>query len=162
MTTKKKPCRHPGCPKLTTHKSGFCTKHYSPIVRRYDKERVTSTERGYDSVWHKLSNMKLRANPMCQCEECRGHGKIADTVHHIKSVEEYPELRLDWDNLLSMNHVCHDRLHAKRGERFKWTGNVDRGQVTSPGIQGRKPNGLIRFFTQPKNGKNVKPYNEVN
>jgi 5-methylcytosine-specific restriction protein A len=104
-------CTFPGCPNYCEPYSDYCSAHKRKSSKLYDKYRGSARQRGYDNTWHKLSNMKLRKNPMCECEECKGQGKIADMVHHIKSVEEYPELRLELGNLLSMNGECHNKLH---------------------------------------------------
>lgn len=34
-------------------------------------------------------------------------------VHHIKSVEYFPELRLDASNLRALCHDCHERAHGR-------------------------------------------------
>jgi predicted kinase len=34
-------------------------------------------------------------------------------VHHIKQLEEYPELALDPDNLVSLCNLCHNREHPE-------------------------------------------------
>ena len=39
----------------------------------------------------------------------------ADTVHHIKHREEYPELQYDLDNLISLCRACHNEQHPERG-----------------------------------------------
>lgn len=50
------------------------------------------------------------------CQECgdnRGGNLIA---HHIKPFAEYPNLRLDLDNGLTLCRTCHDNLHYKTKE----------------------------------------------
>ena len=40
-------------------------------------------------------------------------------VHHIKTLKDHPELRLDSDNLISVCHECHDRLHGRVIDRLR-------------------------------------------
>jgi len=49
------------------------------------------------------------------CQHCLQENKItpADVVHHIKSLEEYPELALDPENLISLCNLCHNRKHPE-------------------------------------------------
>lgn len=37
-------------------------------------------------------------------------------VHHIRHLKDFPELALDDDNLISVCHECHDRLHERDTE----------------------------------------------
>lgn len=81
-------------------------------MRRKGNERPTSHQRGYDANWRKLRRQKLRANPLC--EECERGGLVvvATMVHHILPIEEGGEV-LDWDNLMSLCEICHDKKHSK-------------------------------------------------
>lgn len=51
------------------------------------------------------------------CQECKKYGKNKEAylVHHIKEVEEYPELKLKNDNLVSVCNSCHNKLHPEKG-----------------------------------------------
>lgn len=50
-----------------------------------------------------------------RCRECRRYGKTtaATTVHHINPLEDYPELKLVNENLLSLCGACHDKMHDR-------------------------------------------------
>lgn len=65
-----------------------------------------------------------------ECQVCRQRIRIADEegkqlsaedrkirraviVHHIRHLKDNPELALDDDNLISVCHECHDRLHER-------------------------------------------------
>lgn len=37
-------------------------------------------------------------------------------VHHIKELKDFPDLALDDDNLVSLCHRCHDRIHGRDAE----------------------------------------------
>lgn len=39
-------------------------------------------------------------------------------VHHIKELKDYPELALDDDNLVSLCHKCHDRIHGRDADHL--------------------------------------------
>lgn len=49
------------------------------------------------------------------CQESKRYGRTieANTVHHIYTVEEYPELAYtDW-NLISLSHSEHNKMHDR-------------------------------------------------
>lgn len=51
------------------------------------------------------------------CQHCNIRGSKTLSAHHIKPYRNYPELRLDLDNLLTLCHDCHYALHAnQKGE----------------------------------------------
>lgn len=107
----RKPCAKPGCNKLTRER--YCPKHQNYSRKLWDKTRGTSKERGYDSQWRKTRKVYLAVHPICEC----GCGRLADTVHHIISVEEKPKLRLVWANLKAMKRECHEKEHGRlKGE----------------------------------------------
>lgn len=105
----KRPCRHLGCAAFV--ESGYCDKHKQD-ARQWDKNRASFRERGYDSRWDKVRALKIKQNPLC--EECLKHGIVspAEIVHHIKPVDEYPELLLDMENLVSLCRQCHGKMHS--------------------------------------------------
>lgn len=51
------------------------------------------------------------------CRECKRYGKNreAKTVHHIKHVDEYPELAYVDSNLISLCNDCHNKKHPEKG-----------------------------------------------
>ncbi len=80
----------------------------------YDRSKRNPESRRFyaSTAWRKLRLLKLTLNPLC--EECQPQKRLvpATTVHHKKPIDEYPELRLDWDNLESSCASCHSRIHA--------------------------------------------------
>jgi len=83
------------------------------ITRQYDRQRGSSTKRLYDWTWRKFRAWFL-AQPKNQvCADCRR--KPAVEVHHIKKVQEFPELRLDPQNCRGLCKGCHSARTA-RGE----------------------------------------------
>ena len=105
----KKPCRYPGCPELTNDR--YCEKHKRMEDRRQDRERGSSTQRGYNYRWHKARKQFLKQHPLCECEECTRLQRLlpANVVHHI--IDHKGDYNLFWDqsNWLAMNKVCHDK-----------------------------------------------------
>jgi 5-methylcytosine-specific restriction enzyme A len=75
--------------------------------------RQNSGLRGYNGQWQKVRNIKISNDPLC--EQCINHGidEIATIVHHIKSIEDAPELRLRYDNLMSLCTQCHEEIHGR-------------------------------------------------
>ena len=53
------------------------------------------------------------------CQECRRFGRTveATTTHHIKHVEDNPELAFKASNLISLCAKCHNKQHPEKGGR---------------------------------------------
>ena len=51
------------------------------------------------------------------CQECKKYGRRRDaqTVHHIKAVELFPELAFVGNNLISLCNACHNKAHPEKG-----------------------------------------------
>ncbi len=51
------------------------------------------------------------------CKRCRRYGKNveASVVHHIKHLDEHPELALVDSNLISLCDKCHNKEHPEKG-----------------------------------------------
>ena len=51
------------------------------------------------------------------CRNCRRYGRMreATTVHHIKHLDEHPELALVDSNLISLCADCHNKAHPEKG-----------------------------------------------
>jgi len=117
-----KPCKRPGCPAITRDKSGYCDEHQEyqkeqkkQKHRSYDQARGKTAARGYDGQWRKVARIKLSKDPLCEPCLSQGRTVAAALPHHIKSVEEHPELRLVMDNLLSVCRSCHEKIHKGEG-----------------------------------------------
>ena len=98
----KKPCHHPGCPKLTD--GYYCEEH--EVQHRSD--RMSSGKRGYGSRWQKARKRYLRQHPLCvKCYE-KGMAVEATVVDHIKPHRGDPVLFWDENNWQSLCKPCHD------------------------------------------------------
>jgi 5-methylcytosine-specific restriction endonuclease McrA len=51
------------------------------------------------------------------CQECKKYGRNreAKIVHHIKEIEDNPELKLANNNLVSVCASCHNKIHPEKG-----------------------------------------------
>lgn len=54
------------------------------------------------------------------CQECKKYGKNTEAkiVHHIKEIEDHPELSMKNDNLVSVCASCHNKLHPEKGGHY--------------------------------------------
>ncbi len=81
------------------------------IKRKQDNVKRTLKEQGFyhTPAWRRIRLAALqRDHYQCQLRLSKSCTKIATTVHHIKALEEYPELALDIDNLTSCCYSCHE------------------------------------------------------
>ena len=75
-----------------------------------DNRHVSDEKRRFYSsyAWRKLRNRKVKEQPYC--ERCWNKWKLIVTDnlqgHHIKSFKDYPELRLDEDNVVVLCRTC--------------------------------------------------------
>lgn len=67
--------------------------------------------------WKKYREKILRRDGY-QCQRCKRYGRMknATEVHHIKHVDEFPELAFDPKNLISLCHACHNAQHPEKIE----------------------------------------------
>lgn len=107
----KKRCSYPMCRALTS--GGRCDEHRRKEYKRYDESRGDSGQRGYDARWQKVRAMKKRMNPFCEVCLKQGEYVLLNVVHHIRPIEEAPELRLSMGNLLSVCSYHHELIHNK-------------------------------------------------
>lgn len=71
----------------------------------------------YLSAKWKKKRKAILARDDYKCQICKRYGRTtaAQTVHHIKHLDEYPELALDSSNLISVCNKCHNKLHPEKG-----------------------------------------------
>ena len=99
----KKPCKHPGCPKLTD--GNYCEEHEA----LHRGERESAGKRGYNKKWQKARARYLKEHPLCV--EClkNGRGVTATVVDHITPHRGNPILFWDEGNWQSLCKPCHDK-----------------------------------------------------
>lgn len=54
------------------------------------------------------------------CQHCSVRGGVYLEAHHIQEWCNYPDLRLDVSNLLTLCRRCHKAHHAKEGRPRRW------------------------------------------
>ena len=75
----------------------------------------------HSDAWRRARASAL-ARDKGMCRDCMdrfeaGYGvkpRRATMVHHVKSIEERPDLKLDLDNLRSLCDPCHNKHHPER------------------------------------------------
>lgn len=109
-----RPCARPGCGNVV--RSGYCAacKPSSPRAR-FEQQRGSSSQRGYDAVWQRFRAWFLRRHPLCVDCQAKRVITAANEVHHIVKVAENKELRLVESNCLALCHDCHSR-RTQKGE----------------------------------------------
>ena len=118
-----RPCRHPGCARLSRDGSGFCEAHHDDkhIGRFSDRARGSRHERGYGSAWDKLRVVILkRDNGLCQ--PCLRAGRVT-MAKHVDHIIPNAMGGTDEDgNLQSICVPCHKAKTAAEGIRAKPAG----------------------------------------
>lgn len=118
------PCRHPGCPNLVPSGAGraYCEQHQRERQRRYDAERGSAAQRGYDATWRRLRKMVLARRPLCEdpfgIHEQHGEVVASEEVDHIVPLSAGGDNSLD--NLQALCKSCHSRKTA--AEDGRWEG----------------------------------------
>jgi 5-methylcytosine-specific restriction protein A len=101
-----------GCPELVEY--GYCEKHKrEDSAIRYDKERGTAAQRGYNKRWQKARMSFLKRHPLCVECEVRGLLRPAQVVDHIIPHKGNKQLFWDRDNWQALCKACHDEKTAK-------------------------------------------------
>lgn len=70
----------------------------------------------YDSARWKKKRARILRRDGYMCQRCRRYGRHVEAreVHHIKPVDEFPELAWNDDNLVSLCHACHNAQHPEK------------------------------------------------
>lgn len=142
-----KPCRHPGCPELTSDM--YCTKH-APLY-----QRESAHSRGYNSKWRRLSKLYLKAHPLC-CE-CKRQSKLtpATVVDHIVPHRGNQKLMWDESNWQSLCKRCHDRKTARfdRTPTYGYKTPLPQGGLNlKTGLKPRPRPPFVRIFAKLTGG----------
>ena len=108
----KRPCRYPGCPNLTDHKSSWCDEHEKKMQQHYEHfARGYNHQKRYGGSWPKVRARYLHAHPLC--ERCAAAGRYvkATLVHHILPLAEGGTH--DEANLQALCVSCHEQIHQR-------------------------------------------------
>nr|WP_187354041.1 HNH endonuclease [Brevibacillus laterosporus] len=112
-----KTCLHSRCPTLT--REAYCPIHQKKQVQQYDRERGSSTQRGYDAKWRKARIGFLKKHPLCK--HCYDKGLLngATRVDHLIAHKGDKTLFWDRNNWQPLCEQCHNRKTA-REDRGAW------------------------------------------
>lgn len=93
------------------------------------KERSPYGIKGfYRTYAWKKKRAQILARDRGACQECRksGHYSMAEVVHHIKHLQDAPELAMSDDNLESVCKECHEKLHPEKNRKKQRFTNMER------------------------------------
>lgn len=113
------PCIMPGCRSMATRgTSTFCSVHERQRQCAADRQRGTSSARGYDATWRRIRNAHLRCNPICADPYGLHVGITVLAVHvdHIISLRHGGSSASG--NLQSLCASCHSRKTAREDGGF--------------------------------------------
>lgn len=79
-----------------------------PPWERTDKQQRNSPK-------YKEWRAKVFERDNYTCQECKQRGGILN-AHHIKSFKDFPHLRYELDNGVTLCKKCHKEKHRKKGE----------------------------------------------
>jgi 5-methylcytosine-specific restriction protein A len=114
-------CRHPGCNRLTDKR--LCDIHQAEEDKRYDEQRGSAAERGYDHHWKRFRLRYLAKHPLCvRCEE-QGRLTPATLIHHVVPLKD-GGAKYDESNLMALCNSCHEDIEGPARWKQKGTGKV--------------------------------------
>lgn len=133
----RKACAKQGCRNLTD-KGQFCAEHTTAKPFQFknkeqiEKNRPSSTRRGYDWRWRNYRKSYLRRNPICAV--C---GSPATIVDHIEDHKGSSAKFWDKSNHQSLCKPCHDRKTWASILKRKYTVTINKtrskmGITTTP------------------------------
>lgn len=106
------PCTYPGCPGRATAGHGRCGTHQRQDRQRFDQQRGTATERGYDAAWRRLRAEVLRERPVCQGSPGKVCFAPAVDVHHTPRYLPGTDHR-DY-RLTALCKACHGAITSRQ------------------------------------------------
>lgn len=73
--------------------------------------------------WKRLRERAL-ARDGWRCRECARFGvaREASVAHHVRPVEDFPELQWRIENLISLCPTCHNAMHSRNGRELSERG----------------------------------------
>lgn len=109
--TPKHPCSSPGCSAFIESGETYCLPCKAKKARKYNLEREKAIGQPYATRQHRdWRKMILARHPICtECNE-----KASVTAHHMDG----DRTNFALENGTGHCKPCHERLHAKQGDRF--------------------------------------------
>lgn len=125
----KRPCSHPGCPKLTDGR--FCEEHAKQEAKRYEKyDRDPAVRRRYGRAWKRIRDSYAAQHPLCELCQQQGQFVPTEEIHHRTPLSEGGTHARD--NLIALCKSCHSKIHAERGDRWHNRCPGGAGQISAP------------------------------
>lgn len=91
---------------------------YKPKRQRSNEGKRKERMQIYNTArWRELRKVKLMSDPLCEMCLKEGKSTPAEDIHHITSFMTVDDmtarkvLAFDYDNLMSLCDVCHQRVH---------------------------------------------------
>ncbi|MGJ3210101.1 HNH endonuclease signature motif containing protein [Lactobacillus gasseri] len=114
----KKPCRYPGCPRLT-HNT-YCDVHAKQVSSHYNcYQRPKRSRPRYHRGWPRIRQRYLLHHPFCEMCLSQGRYTKATEVHHVLPLEHGGNN--DSKNLMALCKPCHSRITAQMDDRWHKT-----------------------------------------
>ena len=84
-------------------------KLYNTARRDKDKNQFY-----HSAAWNRLvATVKARANGLDEYALSQGYIEVGNTVHHIFTIDERPDLKLSLDNLIYLSAKNHNFIHSE-------------------------------------------------
>lgn len=70
----------------------------------------------YKTTAWRNKRLKILKRDNYECQECKREGGFSkgNIVHHIKHLENRPDLALESNNLVTVCEACHNKLHPEK------------------------------------------------
>lgn len=84
------------------------------------------TSEFYTSARWRAFRERIMRRDEYTCQRCKRYGKLtpAREVHHIKHLDEYPELAFEPSNCVALCKACHNMQHPEKGTKSRRSQNT--------------------------------------
>lgn len=83
--------------------------------KRYDQQRGTRQERGYDDEWYKVTRPRILLRDLYQCQQCGRFVGMKKRDAHVDHIKAKAEGGSDEDsNLQTLCESCHSRKTVRQ------------------------------------------------
>lgn len=100
--------------RLQEDPDGRNVEEYITLIRTWQNEKERRIF--YKSPeWRRVRELVIERDNY-ECQHCKAKGKFhkAECVHHIKHLEDRPDLALEPSNLISLCYACHNLEHPEK------------------------------------------------
>ncbi len=89
---------------------------FNPELTQEDRELAKNRTKILE--YKKLKNEIIERDKFCQCCGILPGKDIKFSVHHLKIWKDWPEARLDINNMIYLCNTCHEEFHWEYGDDF--------------------------------------------